>query len=115
MMDCRVEPGNDGALGGRRKHYRSALEQSHDRRFRERVEMQLEADHRRRRIRGYAKLALDRMDREKIAVRVVTFRGAGAAVSGNAEIGSGLQRSLRDLAAREVAGVERQLGRRGRA
>jgi hypothetical protein len=44
MMDCRVKPGNDGVVGDSEE--RSALEQSHDRRSGERVEMQLKADHR---------------------------------------------------------------------
>src|SRR3954451_19828264 len=81
----------------------SALEQPDDRRFGERVEMQLESDHRRRGIRAHPEFGFDRVHREEIAVRMVAFRRTGPAISGNAEIRPGLQRSLRQLAAREIA------------
>src|SRR4051794_31320134 len=76
--------------------------------------MQLEADHGGRSIRADAKFAFDGMYREKIAVRMIAFRRAGSAVSGGAEIRSGLQRSCRELAALRVSGIERQLADGGR-
>src|SRR5205085_10498238 len=60
-----------------------------------------------------AELALDRVDREEIAVRMVTFRGTGSAVSGSAEIRSGLQRARRELVALRVSGIERQFAHGG--
>src|SRR4051794_21690738 len=70
--------------------------------------MQLEANYGRRGIRGDAEFALDRVDREEIAVRMVAFRGTRAAVSRRAEIRSGLQGSRGELAAFRIARVERQ-------
>src|SRR5947209_3640141 len=90
----------------------SPPEQSQYLRFGERVEKELEADHRSRGIRGDGKLALDRVHREEIAVRM-TFRRAGAAVARDAEIRSYLQRSLGHFAAGEIAGVDRQFAHRG--
>ena len=68
--------------------------------------MELKSDDGRRRVsRHLQTLDPDRKDREQIAMRVIAWWRTWTAIAGNTEIGSGLQRSLRQLRALRIAGA----------
>src|SRR5581483_12502459 len=91
------------------------FEQPHQRRLRQRVEVQVEADDRSRSVGFHLQLFLrDREDGEDIAMRMIVGRRAGADITGFADIVAGHERALRQLRRAGVAGIERQLGGGGR-
>src|SRR5580704_6274514 len=93
----------------------SALVEAHDRRFGERIEVELKPDHGGRRIRGGGEaFAANGKYREQITVRMIALRRARAAVAGGAEVSAGLQRSLGQLRSVAVAGTGGELGHVGR-
>lgn len=72
--------------------------------------MELKSDDGRRRVsRHLQMLHPDRKDREQIAMRVIARRRTWTAIAGSTEIGSGLQRSLRQLRALRIAGAHVKL------
>ncbi len=78
----------------------SPLIQSHDRGLGQRVEMQVEPDHRARAVRIHIELlGLHGEDREQIALRMVSRRRTRSAVARRREIGACLQRAGRQVAA----------------
>ena len=81
-------------------------------RLRERMKMQVEADHRRRRVLvGVELVDVDRIDREDVVVGLVALGRTRAAVAGNSGIRPALDRALRRGVALRIAGA---LGERSR-
>src|SRR4249920_1937424 len=73
---------------------RLPLEQAHDLGFRQRIEMQIEADNGSGGIVFHGELVgFHRKHREQIAVRMIALGRAWAAVAGRAEIRAGLHRA----------------------
>src|SRR5471032_399423 len=91
-----------------------ALEHPGQGRLLDRVEVQVEAHDRGRRVGIYRQcILLHGKYGELIAVRAVALGRAGAAVAGLAEVGAGLQRAWGQQVRGGVAGAELQLGDAG--
>jgi len=76
-----------------------ALEQAHQARLRERVEIEVEADERRRTVsRNGKRLLRNRKHGEEVAVGMVVRRRTWAEIAGNPQIRPRLQRTCRKLA-----------------
>src|SRR5215472_2042645 len=81
-------------------HYTSSFVQPHDLGLGQRVEVEIEADNRRRRVGLHVELVrLYGEHGEQITVRVGPWRRARTAVAGRTEIGAGRQRARWQLAA----------------
>src|SRR5262245_1642449 len=93
----------------------STLVESHNGSPGQRIEMELKSDDGRRRVsRHLQTLDPDRKDREQITMRVIARRRTRTAIAGSTEIGSGLQRTLRQHRTLRIAGAHVKLRHAGR-
>src|SRR5258706_9461826 len=93
----------------------SALVEAHDGCPGQRVEMELKSNDGRRRISRHLQTVYgNSKDREQIPVRVIARRRTWTAVAGSTEVGSRLQRSLRQFRAPPITGVHIKLRHVGR-
>src|SRR5262249_39658671 len=103
------------ALGIRTLLHQLPLELGRQHRLLDRIEEQLEADHRRRGVGvDLQGVLLHREHGDLVAVRAQALGRAGAAIAGRAEVGAGLQCALREKTGLGVAGIELELADAGR-